>query len=371
MIEALKKLDKKFLVFAGCIILLPILLIIVLAIVQGCSNRKLTYNKYEDKMISAAKNYFEENKLLPDEEGQKVTVKLSKLVEDEYIKSAEKMLDDDSCKGEVSVRKNGSTIESNNGGFLNYTVKLECKNHKTDSLYNSLMENVTTVGSGLYEQNNSYIFKGDEPRNYITFYGVKYRILSMDSDGIVKLIKEEKENLDRYWDIKYNTEVNDSYGKNIYADSDILKQLLNSYENSKIISSKAKSSVISKDVCIGSRDINNTALYSDEDCSNVIENQVVSLINVTDFANASLDSECISITSKSCRNYNYLRGLYLESWTLNAVSNNSYQVYYLNNGVISYQEASVYLPYNIVIYIDSNQKIKSGNGTQKKPYVIE
>ena len=48
MLEALKKLDKKFLIIAGCIILLPILIIIFLAIIQGC-NRNITYENYEQK----------------------------------------------------------------------------------------------------------------------------------------------------------------------------------------------------------------------------------------------------------------------------------------------------------------------------------
>ena len=43
MVNALKRMDKKFLIFAGLIICLPILLIVFLALIQGCGNRKDSY----------------------------------------------------------------------------------------------------------------------------------------------------------------------------------------------------------------------------------------------------------------------------------------------------------------------------------------
>ena len=69
MVEALKKLDKKFLIIAGCVILIPIFVIVFLAIVQGCSGGTITYEKYEQKMISAAQKYFaDKNKINAIEE---------------------------------------------------------------------------------------------------------------------------------------------------------------------------------------------------------------------------------------------------------------------------------------------------------------
>ena len=127
MLNALKKLDKKFLIMAGIIICLPIFIIIFLAIIQGCSNQKITHEKYESRMIEAVKKYIEDTDKTPKEEGELVTIKLSTLVKKEYIKSSEKLLDDTTCDGNVTVRRNGSSVETNNGGFLNYTINLECK----------------------------------------------------------------------------------------------------------------------------------------------------------------------------------------------------------------------------------------------------
>lgn len=371
MVEALKKLDKKVLIIGGCLILLPIILIVFLAILQSCSNSKITHEKYEEKMISAAQAYFEEKDKLPTQEGQTVTVKLSKLVSGEYIKSTEDLLDDTTCEGSATARMNGSTIEENNGGFVNYTVNLKCDDYKTTTLKDKLMEDLTTVDSGLYQQGSTYIFRGEYVDNYITFFGVQYRILSIDSNGIVKLLKVERESSDVYWDTKYNTEVSDSYGKNIYKDSYILKQLINDYNDTKKISSSAKKHIVSYNVCTDSRDYNNSSITYDKTCSNVLENQVISLIDVEDFAKASLDPECTGIYSKTCRNYNYLKDLNLSTWTFVADSTNTYEVYYLSSGIIKEQEASKYNPYNMVIYIDGNEKITSGSGTEEEPYVLK
>lgn len=368
MVEVLKKMDKKILIIAGCIILLPILLIVFLAIFQGCSNSKLTYGEYEEEMISAMEDYIKGKG--PDEEGEVATVKLSKLVEEGYIKSSEKLLDDATCEGSVTVRRNGAIIEENNGGYLNYTVNLECDNYKTETLKDSLMKQLTTTGSGLYKQGNSYVFKGEDVDNYITFYDNEYRIIGIDSNGILKLVKVERGAMTEYWDNKYNTEVNESYGKNIYADSSILKKLLTEYSDTKIISNKAKQHIVAQDICIDSRDISDMAINSEKVCTNVLENQVVSLVDVVDYANASLDQECNSIDSMSCNNYNYLHALNLRTWTLNAVANNTYEVYYLGSGIVRSQRASKYDSYNMVIYIDGNEKV-TGEGKEKEPYVIK
>ena len=371
MVEALKKIDKKFLILAGCIILLPIILIIVLAIVQGCSNTKVTYEKYEEKMLEAAKSYFADNGNLPTLEGETKTIELNILVKNEYIKSTEDLLEDTTCEGSVTARLNGSNVEENEGGFINYTVNLECDDYKTNSLINSLTNDLVTEGSGLYETENGYIFKGDEVKNYITFFGVQYRIVSVDENGILKLLKSESESIERYWDIKYNIDTGSASGKNIYADSEIYKYLMDIYNNSKYFSKEAKKHVVSKNVCVGARDINDLTLNNNSECSNVLNNQIISLLGVTDYANASTDPYCLDILSKSCRNYNYMKGLFLDTWTFTPVSNNSYEVYYIYNGIVKYKEASKYSSYNIVIYIDGDEILESGNGSEKTPYIIK
>ena len=85
----------------------------------------------------------------------------------------------------------------------------------------------------------------------------------------------------------------------------------------------------------------------------------------------STDPDCISITSRSCRNYNYMKDLFLDNWTLTPVAGNSYEVYYMYNGLAKHQSANKYSSFNIVINIDGNEIIESGDGSENSPYVIK
>lgn len=370
MLEALKKIDRKFLIIIGIIIFAPIFLILILLILRGCGNTKIDHYDYEQKMISAAQKYVS-NKKIELKEGKSVSIDLNDLVDLGYIKSTEKLLDDSSCSGNVIVRKNGSLIEENDGGYINYIPNLKCSKYKSQTLKDLIMEDLTSSKSGLYLQGDSYVFKGDEVNNYITFYGKTYRIIGMDKNGLVKLIRVDESIIDRYWDIKYNSQTNDASGKNIYADSEIFKNLIEYYNDNKKISKEAKQHIVANDVCIGARDVQDISISTENECSEVLENQVISLMGVTDYAKASLDPECDSIVSKSCRNYNYMKGLFLDSWTLTPVLNSTYEVYYTYNGVVKYQAASKYTAYNIIIHIDGNEIVLEGDGSEDNPYIIK
>jgi len=370
MIDALKKLDKKFLIIAGCLIILPIILIIFLAIIQSCGNRKLTYENYEKKMVSSAERYFKAKDAIPVKEGETSTVNIDKLVDGNYIKSPEKALGDSTCKGNVSVRRNGSSIEQNGEGFLSYTYTLDCDKYSTIHLADKVKENLVTEESGLYQVGEDFIFKGDKPKNYITFFGKNYRIMGIDKDGIVKLIKDEPEITRRIWDNKYNTEVNKAYGKNIYKDSAILSYLINDYNNEKKISKEAKKNIVAYNTCIGKRKSTDFSISKEIDCTEVLENQVISIISVSDYSLASLDAECNSVISKSCNNYNYLYNMASSTWTSNSVSDNTYEAISISAGMEEIQNANSYNEYNIVIYIDGNMLYQSGNGSKEKPYII-
>lgn len=371
MFNALKRLDKKFLIIVGLIICLPILIIVFLAIIQGCGDKKISYEKYEEKMILALESYINRENKTPADEGEVVSVELSTLINKGYIKSTEKLLGDSSCEGTVSVRRNGSSIESTNGGFLNYIANLSCQNYSTTSFADKLKENLVTEGSGLYATNEGYIFKGNKVKNHIKFFGHNYRIMSIDNNGVLKLVKTDSEMTDRIWDNKFNSDINSSSGKNIYKDSVMLDVLASDYANTKKISTKAKHYVIAQDICIGKRNNNNYSIDSSLDCSEILENQVISLLNVSDYAKVSLDEDCLNLKSRSCNNYNYLYGVASSTWTLNASLDNTYEVFYLSGGMMQVQSANTYNSYNIVIYIDGNHPYTSGNGSSNNPYVIE
>lgn len=367
----LKALDKKFLMMASLIIFLPILVIILFSILQSCQNGSSSYESYEKKMKSAAIVYFNKNKLLPKRESETSVVSLSTLINKKLIKSSEKALRDSTCTGNVTARMNGVSLEKNEGGFINYTVNLKCKNYETNSLISLLKNNITQSESGLYYADGEYIFKGDKPKNYINFFDKSYRIMGITNDGLVRLIRAESETITRMWDNKYNSEVKFPYGKTIYKDSLLSQYLINDYFNNKKISLKARNHIVAHDVCTGKRKKANTAIDKSLDCSEILEKQLVSLLSVSDYSMASLDPDCNSIVSKSCNNYNYLLHVSPTSWTSNSVEDNTYEAFYLGNGGVNAINANDYNYYNIIIYIDGNEKVKSGTGSLDKPFVIK
>ena len=371
MLSALKSMDKKFLIMAGAVIGLPILLIVFLAVLRGCGNSKISHEAYEEKMITAAEKYMKQKKKEPTEEGEVLTVKLSTLVKEEYIKSTEKLLEDTTCEGSVYIRRNGASVEATSGGYLDYIVNLECKDYKTTTLADKIKENVVTEDSGLYQVEDEYIFKGNKVKNYILFFENTYRIMGIDKNGIIKLIKTEAEANTKIWDNKYNVETNRNSGKNIYKDSLIKDYLINDYMNVKKFSLEAREKVVAYDACIGKRSVSNVNIDSALDCSEVLEKQVVSLMNVSDYAKASLDVDCTTLRSPACNNYNYLYGVAYESWTLNSSLENSYDVLFVSGGMMSAQAANTYSGYNLVVYIDGNQKYISGSGSSNDPYIVQ
>ena len=363
--------DKKFLILVGLIIFLPLLTILLTSMLQGCENRGSSYNVYEKNMIKAAEKYFRMNKLEPTIEGKTSRVSLSTLVSNKYIKSSESYLKDSSCTGSVIARMNGVSLEKNKGGFVNYLVNLNCKNYKTPTILENLKEMSSDAKSGLYQVGSEYIFKGEKPKNYISFYDKDYRIMGITSDGLIKLIRSEYEPLSRMWDNKYNLETKQSNGKTIYKDSLILSYLTDDYLNEKKIKSDARKHIIANNVCIGKRSRTDSRISKEIDCQEIIPNQLISLMTASDFFLASSDPDCTSTASRSCNNYNYLKKVANSSWTSNSVTENTHEVLNLSGGIIIAQNANIYNFYNIIIYIDGNEKIKSGSGTEEDPFIIK
>ena len=370
MIEILKRIERKTLIILICIILLPIIFLVFLALIQGCGS-KVNHDTYLQKMESAALKYIKDYDLTPSSEGSEVTVSLEELVDGKYIKSTKKQLKDASCTGEVTIRLNGSQFKSNNGGLLNPIAHLNCVDYESITLKDKIMSDITSSNSGVYAYNGGYIYKGDSVNNYLSLMGNLYLIIGIDSNGFVKLINTKKENEYIEWDNKYNIEALNSYGINSYIDSTVLKKLNSIYEsiNTKYLEDKKK--LVSHNVCVGLRSKNNKQKVTDEECSNVLENQIISLPSITDYSLASLDENCTDVDSKSCINYNYFGHTLLSSWTVTGVSDNTFEVYYYSNNLLSIKKASVSSRIMQVIYIDGNEIVKSGDGSRALPFEIQ
>ena len=360
----MKKLDSKFLVTCAVLISLPILFIIIMALLRGCNSKK-SYSRYEEMMMSRAKSYAKNHKMLP-KSGKSTIIKLDNLIDD-GLKSPDKALKDSSCSGSVIV-KNNSTKE---GKYYSYIPYLECDNYKTEYLKDYLMKDVVDAGSGLYKIGDEYIFKGNKVKNYLSFYGTIYRIIKIDSNGDLKLIKEKAQDMSFNWDNKYNINKNSYTGISNYKDSVIIDRLLYDYKNDKTMNDDVRGKIIPHSVCIGKRSNTDLSLGITTECSETLSDQLITLPSITDFLQASYDVNCKQIGDLSCTNYNYIANFIDYSWTVDTVSEDDSVVYLINSIGVELAEASTYQKYHWAIYIDGEELYISGSGTEKDPYIIK
>lgn len=361
----LNKLNFKSKIILFSLIIIPILIIVLLFSIKGCSKGD-NYSNYEKKMINAAENYLKKKNKLPITEGGQVTVSLDSLIKEGYIKSPTSLLNDNSCDGSVSVRNNGVSVKENDGGFYYYIPDLKCDNYKTVHLIDKLMENLVTEKSGLYKTEDGYVYKGAKVKNYVKFFDKLYVVVSIDNNNILKLLKTDYQSDESIWDAKYNVEKDDYVGKNDYSDSYIIDVLYDSYLKTD---SKKKKHLLAYNVCVGSRSLDNVELNNNEECMSRLENQFISLLNTADISRASYDKDCTTIYSRACSNYNYLRKYAYLTWFLNGVKESSYKVFCYRGGV-SLVDASVEQRYNFVMYVDGNELYTKGDGSFSNPFII-
>ena len=362
----MKKLDSKFLITCAVIISLPIIFILFMMLLRGCSSGKKTYTKYEKMMVTKAKSYAKNHKMLPSS-GKSTILKLDNLV-DGGLKSPNKALKDDSCSGSVVIKNNSK----DNKDYYNYIPYLECDNYKTKYIKDYLMKDVVTSGSGLYKTGDEYIFKGNKVNNYLSFYGIVYRIIKIDSNGYLKLIKEKSQDISNNWDNKYNINKKGYTGVNNYNDSLIIDRLLSDYRNDKYLKNDdAKSKIVSHSVCVGKRSIDDLSTSITTECNQKLDNQILSLPSITDYTLASYDTNCKQIGDPSCTNYNYFTNFIDYTWTVDTVSDDDSLVYYIDSVGSELDEANKYKKYNWIMYIDSEELYQSGKGTEKNPYIIK
>ena len=90
-------------------------------------------------------------------------------------------------------------------GYAAFNTQLSLKakgNIKSKKASDMLKENVVDEGDGLYKdiyEDGRYFYKGTNPNNYITFNNETWRILSVETDGSLKIIRKQSIGV-RVWD---------------------------------------------------------------------------------------------------------------------------------------------------------------------------
>ena len=214
-----------------------------------------------------------------------------------------------------------------------------------------------------------YFFTGANPNNYITFNNeIGWRIISVECDGTIKIIKNDN-TIDQLWNTSFSNDwttasLNDYLNKDYYSS----------------LTSTAQSQITSHDFSIGY-----TILDSDLPRSINTENATkwngnIALITVTEYVRANSNkSSCGSshlhffVNESTCYMTNWLSQENSYWWTLSRTSGSG-SAYYIDDFSRDLIGADVNkLPREVrpVLYLSSNIKITSGDGSKSNPYTIE
>lgn len=368
MNEMVKNIDKKKVMVAFLVIVVIIFLLVGGSLLYYNLFNKKDYSEIENIMVNATKEYFDNRKdELPNDYGDVVNVKVSKLVELEYMRSIGDYLKDENtlCEGSVNVTKVSSDYR--------YVALLDCGDlysYKNLVDYIKEKEAVVNEGDGLYLINEELVYRGENVNNYVKFAGSTWRIVKVYNNKVM-LIYNDK--LDRtVWDDRYNKEKENNIGINDFNVSRIYNYLNELYAGDTFLSKNDKLMLSGFDIPFGKISEKDNDKSGASEKANVLTNQYIGLIPVYDYMNASLDDNCNYVSSLSCTNYNYLVKYDYNFWTPIADSKSSYYVYqisYDNGAHLSRASSSGYV--RPVITLASDVLYKDGDGSIDNPYTFK
>ncbi len=362
-----KKLMRIMLIVVGVLVLL----LVIILVMSLFSNGNKTYEEIEQDLKNAAIEYYDvQSGLLPQEEGETITVRASALADAGYMKPLSELREGESCSGRVEVTKVGDEMV--------YTPYLDCgDNYTTKELYKAVLEQgIVTSGNGLYDLNGEKVYRGDNVNNYVQLDNSLFRIVKVTSDNkLLLILNEMKSTSSSYYDDRYNQDRRFNSGFNDYRVSRIYEYLDNLYNNKldySLLSNNDKAKLTPFNLCIGKRTPTDTTNNNSLECSDILENQMIGLLTASDYMNASLDVNCRATTDRSCQNYNYLKLSGVEWWLVTGNSLNNYEAYIVKSGgYLDENTASGYKKIRPTVMLNNNVMIKSGSGSASNPFILK
>ena len=239
---------------------------------------------------------------------------------------------------------------------------------------------IVTEGDGLYEdeyEEGRYIFKGGNPNNYIVFNGEIWRIISLEPDKTIKIMKTANINLytdsvDILWDFN---------GSNNWARPATLNTYLNgTYYNG--LNSTAKSQIVASNFSIGA------VINDNNDLSTQVSNENarkwkgnIALPTVSEYIRTNSNKSSCGTFSLINDNYSSCVSTgWMDNndywWTLSPYSGDSGGVFYVESNGSLYGIGSDYgvygrgAPVRPALYLSSEVQITGGDGSPSNPFVI-
>ena len=263
---------------------------------------------------------------------------------------------------------------------LSITAKGNVK-EKPNCEFGGIKVNTVTEGDGLYEdsyEEGKCTYKGANPNNYITFNNETWRIISINSDGLIKIIRNES-----IGNMAVDT-TGGTYGSNDWdrpAD-------LNTYLNSTYLSTITinKNMIVPHTWSIGRASENNSNLEGQINDENAKQSQSssIGMITASEYLRANSNVEQCGyfsinrINRTICLTTNWIYNIapvnhYL--WTITPQSDDAglFGVSNASNDAGDLGYAHAYDTNNgvsPVVYLKSDITL-SGSGTKDNPFIIE
>jgi len=364
------RMIKFMLIIVGVIVII----LLILYLFSLTSKKTYEYTDIEAILTNAAKSYFADYPdSLPANDGDVVEIDSSNLV---YAGKMQDLSTYPTKSGEVCT---GSVQVARAGSEYLYTPYLNCgTTYSTIELYKKVIadENVVNSGYGLYSVGNAYVFRGEIVDNYVKLDNSLWRIVKVTADNNMVLISNEGILYEKTWDNRYNQDRLYDAGINQYSASRIKEFLDKAYvspsaENGEdILSDNDKTKLVSYNLCVGKRSVASETKDNSEECASLLNDQKYGLLTLSDYLMASIDPNCKSAATKTCKNYNYLVNKF-EWWLVTANKDDTSQVFKVGrNGIATLENASAACKVRPVIHLNSSVLYKSGSGTEEDPYTV-
>ena len=192
--------SKKLYLYTFVLVVLFVFILIIVLFVSVFGNKNLSYEQMEHQMVSSAKDYATSKKILIKKDSFRKVIKISALIENEYMKELKKYNKKyETCDGNVTITYNGKK-------FL-YTPYFDCgKTYETKYLNDEIRKSkLNDNKDGLYPVDDYYVYKGENPNNYIRFANELWRIVKVESDGTIKIIQINNDFDSIVFDDRYNS----------------------------------------------------------------------------------------------------------------------------------------------------------------------
>lgn len=366
------------------IIVIAIISLIIFPVVtkQISKSKQDLYNVQIENIIKAAKDMVLDNPSLLDENHVIPTLISIEEMQSATNKEGVSYLEDGTIKSPLDQSEMHGTVvitydEASNGYLYEYKEKTKSELSslivtpaaKTIILKNNIHTN--EAESGLFEDvtNNEYIFKGENPNNFIKIGTSLWRVISIDKDNYTMKVAKTTHNVKSLW-ANSSTEANLSFSNTTLK---IYTYLNSDFYNT--LSDSIKSLVVENSIWnIGSVSGNikevKTIKQTEEKAETFHAN--VGLLTVSDYASATYNLSCRKdITQSVCATTNYLV-LDKEYFLLNPVSN-AKMLWTISPTVENaFNKVSATAQLNVipVINLKAKSSINGGEGTADNPYIL-